>query len=272
MSRYYRTLLTLGEVPFAWDTDALAYISAIGITDDTEKLNIDSFVKALKSNSLWSRCQAIWPFRGSSATAHKFNLKNPVDSDAAFRLTFHGGGTHSSAGYLVNGTNAYARTYFNPATHQNVNSNGFTWVLGTNNTKGSDALDLGVQQSGTARSYATSKRGGFSYAQILLNGTPADSGGATITDVRGVHSASRQSSTVAKLIKNNATLINQGGADGSLPNGEMYIGCVNAGGPYGYSNNRFQVVIMHEGFSDSDITILQSIIATFENNSGRKTW
>ena len=40
----------------------------------------------------------------------KFNLVNPVDSDAAFRVVFNGGWTHSVTGALPNGTNGYADT------------------------------------------------------------------------------------------------------------------------------------------------------------------
>lgn len=44
----------------------------------------------------------------------KYNLVNPVDSDAAFRLVFNGGWTHSANGATPNGTNGYADTKFNP--------------------------------------------------------------------------------------------------------------------------------------------------------------
>jgi hypothetical protein len=51
---------------------------------------------------------------GGTSTSCKWNLKNPVDSNAAYRLTFFGGGTFSANGYLPNGTNAYASTFLNP--------------------------------------------------------------------------------------------------------------------------------------------------------------
>jgi hypothetical protein len=44
------------------------------------------------------------------ASQFKYNLVNPVDSDAAFRLVFNGGWTHSSTGATPNGTNGYANT------------------------------------------------------------------------------------------------------------------------------------------------------------------
>lgn len=47
----------------------------------------------------------------------KFNLVNPVDSDAAFRLVFNGGWTHSSLGATPNGTNGFADTKLLGNTH-----------------------------------------------------------------------------------------------------------------------------------------------------------
>jgi hypothetical protein len=49
---------------------------------------------------------------GGTASTHKFNLKDPRDLDAAFRLVFNGGWTHSANGALPNGTNGWADTYF----------------------------------------------------------------------------------------------------------------------------------------------------------------
>jgi hypothetical protein len=54
---------------------------------------------------------AIYPFVGGTAYSHKYNLKNPLDSDTADRLIFTGGWIHSSTGALPNGTNASTRTY-----------------------------------------------------------------------------------------------------------------------------------------------------------------
>ena len=59
--------------------------------------------------------KAIYPFVGGSAASHKFNLKDPRDLDAAFRLAFNGGWTHASTGAKPNGSNGWANTYFNPS-------------------------------------------------------------------------------------------------------------------------------------------------------------
>jgi hypothetical protein len=91
-----------------YDTNALAFITAAGITDSIQQSAINTLVVGMKADGLWALMQVIYPFIGSTASAHKWNLKDPRDLDAAYRLTFYGGWTHSNTGITANGTNAYA--------------------------------------------------------------------------------------------------------------------------------------------------------------------
>lgn len=108
--------------PFAYmapsgDADVQAFIDAVdtagGSLTTTEEAAINTLVSDLKSSGVWDKCNAIYPFVGSSATAHKFNLKDPRDLDAAFRLTFTGTWTHDANGAKSDGDDAnYADTYW----------------------------------------------------------------------------------------------------------------------------------------------------------------
>jgi hypothetical protein len=109
MSSYYRSILNVQAV--ALDPDAEAFLTAAGITDATITDAINTFVLSLKSDGIWTKMKAIYPLVGGTAATHKFNLKDPRDLDAAFRLTFFGGITHSANGIQGNGTNGYADTY-----------------------------------------------------------------------------------------------------------------------------------------------------------------
>ena len=119
------------------DADALAFLSAAAITDPTITSAICTLVTSMKANGTWAKCSAIYPMVGGTATTHKFNLKNPLDTNAAFRLSFVGGWTHSSGGALPNGTNAYANTFLNPTTTLLLNSHSFGIYSRTNNVTGS---------------------------------------------------------------------------------------------------------------------------------------
>jgi len=89
------------------DADAQAFITAAAITDATQQAAIDTLVKGMKADGIWTKMKAIYPFVGGTATTHKWNLKDPRDLDAAFRLVFNGGWTHSSTGATPNGTNGF---------------------------------------------------------------------------------------------------------------------------------------------------------------------
>jgi hypothetical protein len=104
------------------DSDATAFITATGITNSVQLLAIRTLVKELKENNLWSKMKAIYPMVGGTATTHKFNLKDARDSDAAFRLSFLGGWTHTASGAKPNGTNAYADTFYIPNSNVAINS------------------------------------------------------------------------------------------------------------------------------------------------------
>jgi hypothetical protein len=93
------------------DPDAQAFITAAGITDPTQQVAIDNLVIGLKADGIWTNMTAIYPFVGGTATTHKYNLKDPRDLDAAYRLAFSGGWTHNSNGITGNGVNTYADTF-----------------------------------------------------------------------------------------------------------------------------------------------------------------
>jgi hypothetical protein len=109
------------------DPDAQAFITAAGITNATQITAINRLVKNYKgigdinaSVDLWTGAKAIYPMVGGSASSHKFNLKDPRDLDAAFRIEFAGGVTHSAAGIIGNGTNGYGDTKVIPSVDLNL--------------------------------------------------------------------------------------------------------------------------------------------------------
>jgi hypothetical protein len=94
-----------------FDTDAQAFITAAGITNPTQQNAINTLVVGMKADNIWTKMNAIYPFVGGTATTHKWNLKDPRDLDAAYRLQFFGGWTHNSNGIQGDGSSGYANTF-----------------------------------------------------------------------------------------------------------------------------------------------------------------
>ena len=129
-----------------YDADAQAFITAAGITDLTQKNAINQLVIGLKADGLWTKSRAIYPFVGGDATSHKWNLRTPLDTNGAFRLTFVGGITHSANGIKGNSLNGYYETYLNPSIEYSLAS-GACGFLATNENLQITGLDYGAFQS-----------------------------------------------------------------------------------------------------------------------------
>jgi hypothetical protein len=101
-----------------YDADAQAFMTAAGLTNTTQKDALNTLVVSLKASAptsatLWSKFIALYPMVGGNADAHKFNLKNPVDSNAAYRILFSGSWVHNNLGAIPNASNTYGNTFLN---------------------------------------------------------------------------------------------------------------------------------------------------------------
>ena len=117
---------TLAQI---FDFDANAFITSAVITDNTQKAATNSLTIDLKGYSIWTKMKAIYPIVGGTATTHKFNLKNPLDTNAAFRMVFSGGWTHNSNGITGNGVNTEALTKLIPLTSLSTTSGSLGFYL-----------------------------------------------------------------------------------------------------------------------------------------------
>lgn len=84
--------------PNGFDPDASAFFSAAGITNATQKSAVNQLVKDLKGANLWSKMLVVYPLVGGTYDTCKYNLKDPRDLDAAYRLkqlAAYSGGTYN---------------------------------------------------------------------------------------------------------------------------------------------------------------------------------
>jgi hypothetical protein len=96
---------------FVYDVDTQKFIDSSGITDQVEKFAVNNFVKQLKDSSLWEKFLAVYPMLGGTAATAKWNLKDPRNLDAAYRLTFNGTPVFAATGVLFPTIADYAETH-----------------------------------------------------------------------------------------------------------------------------------------------------------------
>jgi len=121
-AQFFYRVRALGGLPSAYsntaniftlDADASLFITNAVITVQTQKDAINVFVITVKVIGVWTKSIIIYLFVGGSASQHKFNLKDPQDTDAAHRALFSGGLTHNPTGVKPGGINGKADTFLN---------------------------------------------------------------------------------------------------------------------------------------------------------------
>ncbi len=203
----------------SFDSDSTAFFTATGITDTTQKNAVDGLVVALKGYGIWSKCNAIYPFVGGTAATHKYNLKDPQDTDAAFRIVFAGTITHDANGITPDGSTGSGNTKLVPSTVLTANSTHFSIYSRSVGASGSSRVEMGCLVDSThAMILATRYSNAFYGAMYQDNGTGNHLEVAT-SDGSGMYTVSRTSSSSLVGYKNGSSVVSNSGSAGSLPNG-----------------------------------------------------
>lgn len=247
----------------SYDADALAFFTAAGITSTTQKSAVNTLVSGLKSNSLWTKFNAIYPMVGGTATSHKFNLVNPVDSNAAFRLSFIGGWTHSSNGALPNGTNGVADTFLNANTTLSLNDNHISFYSRTQNAV--NGVDIGCS-SGAAPHYDIE----IYYASRFYSNFADYGAGTSGAVTTGFFLNSRIASGSYKGYRNASIEQTNVITSTTKPNYTLTLGARNnAGVPAFWANRECAFASIGSGLTDGEVSTLNTLVTNFQTTLGR---
>ena len=128
------TNAVLTPIPITYDADAQKFYDVSGTADTTQKTAINNLIKQLKDSSLWTKFIAIYPMVGGSASTTKWNLKDPRDLDAAYRLTFYGSPVFGNTGVLFPNLSAFADTHLADSAIGGYNDAAMSFYSRTQNT------------------------------------------------------------------------------------------------------------------------------------------
>lgn len=252
-----------GSIPIT-DVDVLAFISAASITDNTQKSAINQLVLDLKAANIWTKMKALYPFVGGNATGHKFNLKDPRDVDAAYRLVFSGGWTHSSNGILPNGTTAFADTKIAP-TAMGQNNVHVSVYLRTN----IDGLYDDISGGNAGTSYILIMSKNATDTRVVVNTINADP--YSNTSSTGMYIANRIVAGTVSLFKNNTKVINAGRASQTRSSFNLYLGARNNGGTaVNFSPREQAFASIGDGLTDAEALSFYNAVHTFNTTLNRQ--
>lgn len=248
------------------DIDAIAFLTAAGITDPTITSAICTLVTSMKANGTWAKCSAIYPFVGNTASQQKWNLKDPRDLNAAFRLQFFGGGTHSANGYLPNGTNAYADTFFIPSSSASQNSHHLSYYSRTNSNL--TEVEMGSFNNLSNGSLVEIRTANVSYFRV-------NNGVGTITfadtDSRAFYLANRTASNLINAWRNSTKAVQSALlASTTLSSTKYYLGAFNNAGVAAlFSTKQCAFASIGAGLSDTEAASLYTNVQTFNTTLSR---
>lgn len=256
----------------SFDADALAFITAASITDNTQKTAVNTLVTDLKTYNIWTKMKAIYPFVGGTASSHRYNLKTPTTNTSDFYLTPYGGMTHSSNGVAFNGTNSYFDTQLIPLNQLTATSSHLSFYLRNDNT---GLNDMGGQddQSPNGQFYMQANK---TNAYFSIKNT--DSGRIVVanTNTQGMFLASRTASNSLIAYKNGVLIGNNTTTSGA---GGMNIPALIGGFNYRdsggtitkyYSQKEFAFASIGDGLSGTESSNFYTAVQSFNTLLARQ--
>ena len=249
------------------DADAQAFITAANITNTTQQNAINTLVVDLKGYGVWSKMKAIYPFVGGTASTHKWNLKDPRDLDAAFRLVFNGGWTHSATGATPNGINAFGNTFLSPfanmlntsahssfylRTPMNVNPMGYGCVNSAFTTR----MDIRIATGNNLFSAI-----GGSSSQVSTTATPFQSLilGSRINNISN-------KIYVGGILRNTNTVSDSS----NLPSFNYYLGAINESNlTKAFTDDELAFSSIGDGLTDTEASNLYTAVQAYQVALGR---
>jgi hypothetical protein len=250
----------------AFDPDAQAFFTASGLTGATNLNAVNQLVLDLKAASIWTKMKAIYPMVGGTAALHKWNLKDPQDTNAAFRLVFFGGMTHSTNGVQGNGTNSYGNTFLN--TSAMTNNNHMSIYIRTNVDEvkedignfGGAAIGFGIDSRISNIAYYTNhSTGGGQYVSFAN------------ADSRGFHINTRYSSSNHKGFLNGILKGTNTFAGTASLNFDVYVGARNNNGiAQIFSSKQFAFASIGDSLLDAEAANFYTAVQAFNTTLARQ--
>ena len=246
------------------DPDAQAFITAASITDSTQQSAINTLVTDLKGYNIWTKFKAIYPIVGGTAATHKWNLKDPRDLDAAFRLTFATGWTHSATGMTP--LNTYANTFLIPNSQLSLNSTHISGYVRNNLSVSAPILSAEDATTYNNGLYIWPRWNAPNQYSIRINDNTSQVG--TSTDSRGFHIISRTASNSKKYYKNNTIIFSLTTVSTGLNASSIYIGSSRNNANYSLFETAFASI--GDGLTDTEAANFYTAVQAYQTTLGRQ--
>jgi len=258
-----------GPVPYV-DPDAQAFFNAVtsdgGTLTSTEESAVNTLVISLKADSLWTPLQAIYPLVGGTSGSMKWNLKDPQDTNAAYRMTWAGTGwTFDANGVKQSDSGTtYGNTNYSASTNDNtVGMSMGVYINGGTNAAG---YDLGARtEPNELQLIAGFGNNTYYTGWGAVYGTYS---GATMPN--GFFSTTGDGTNGNKGYRNGVEVISVAGSRNLSVTATLYLGNRNGGIGDSATDRRYAFCFIGEKLTGTQHADLYTIVQTFETTLGRQ--
>jgi hypothetical protein len=252
------------------DDDALSFIAAAGSVDPLtgpEKAAVSTLVASLKTESLWGKFYALYPFIGGDFTAHAQDLKGtyPITHDGSGAGLAWQAATHDANGVTGNGSSAYGNTGVNFSTLSALNSASL-YIYNKSATPATGGVFIGAFD-GTRRAIIAIS--GTSVVSSGINSPTANIGVlASGGDMRS-HIAYNRSEAAVQNIYGYGIFASNTDASTAATNFSIAILARGAASMSLFSNANLGFAAIGQSLTSGEWATFRSIIDTFQAALGR---
>jgi len=250
------------------DPDAQAFITAASITDPTQQSAINQLVVDLKGYNVWSKMKAIYPIVGGTAATHKWNLKDPRDLDAAFRLTFTNAWTHSSTGMTPNGANTFANTFYNLSTNSTTSNVSGGFYSRTNVVNGGATFGaLSASLTGLAVTIKNNDQNTYWAVNDSILTGPSN----IVTDTRGLFVLNKVSLSEKRIYRNGSQISTFTPSSNTAPSLNVYLGARNNNGTAGqYDTRELAFAYLGDTLTNTEVSNMYTAVQAYQTTLSRQ--
>jgi hypothetical protein len=249
------------------------FYTAAGISDTGAKPALVDFVDSLIRDNLWDKMIAVYPFitdaRDTPGTQaqFKYNLKDPRDSDDAYRLTFNGSVGVGNQGITSMGSAAYMNTHISSVGvfTDDRPTFGYSNITITDNRYGVIGSVIGTSLSYNYIQFTWPFSAGY---RIDMDSSPYSTDILSGWDGTGTHIFSRMDDTNVRIISSDGSKQTRTIPIEGLATVEFTIG-LKTGANEGINTNTISFVFFSNKLEDAEASTLQTAVDTLLTTLGR---
>lgn len=241
---------------------------------------LNNLVWSLVGIGIWSKMKIVYPMIGGTAATHKFNLVDPRDADAAFRLTFSGTWTHNGDGAKGDGSTAWADTFFVPNTSLTTSSGHISYYSRLQSQE-TNNFEWGCQNNpqttivGMAISRTTPAPGTSSFRFGPTSSTAGSSPTINLASSQGLFLGNQNGSGIndRNLYRNGIKgTTGQGAGSTALPAFKLALNALNITNTSRsfYSPKQCAFASVGDGLTDLEVQNFYTIVQAYQTALGRQ--